>query len=73
MNGLCAGRLGGVRVPNALAGQHLGGASAADPDSEEHHQQGGGEHHPAGVGRRVPDGQGKGHGPAQPCKNNDNV
>ena len=55
-------------VPNALAGEHLGGASSADPDGEEDHQQRGGEHHPASVGGRVPDGQGEGHRPAQSCR-----
>lgn len=48
-------------MPYALAGQHLGGATSTNPNSEEDHEQSGGKHHLTGVRRCVPDGQGKGH------------
>lgn len=57
--------LSGRRLPNILAGQHLGGAAPTNPNCEEDHQQGGGKHHLTGVRRRVPDGQGKGHRASQ--------
>ena len=49
----------------AHEGQHGGGPAPTDPHGEEDDEQRGGEHHLARVGRRVPDGEGKGHGPAQ--------
>lgn len=55
----------GRGVPYALAGQHLGGATTTNPNSKEDHEQSGGKHHLTGVGRRVPDGQGKGHRASQ--------
>lgn len=52
-------------VPYSQAGQHLSGATATNPNSEEDHKKVGGKHHLPGKRGCVPDGQSKGHRPPQ--------
>lgn len=48
-----------------LAGQHLGGATSANPNSEKDHEQSGGKHHLTGICGSIPDGEGEGHRTSQ--------
>ena len=52
-----------VVLPDVKPGQHGRRPSTKHPDREEDDEQRGGEHHLAGVGSRVPDGQGERHRP----------